>query len=104
MVGQRGGHRWAVVARAWLTSTRAAHLVGSRVGDSPANALGPDAQWPAIRGIRREVLAELAMLEPGTAADRTRSASGSAGGALCDLRARCPWPSRESFARPSGSG
>lgn len=63
------GHRWAVVARAWLTSTRAAHLVGSRVGDSPANALGPDAQWPAIRGIRREVLAELAMLEPGTAAD-----------------------------------
>ena len=41
----------------------------ARVGDSPANALGPDAQWPAIRGIRREVLAELAMLEPGTAAD-----------------------------------
>ena len=63
------GNRWAVVARAWLTSTRAAHLVGGRVGDSPANALGPDVQWPAIRGIRREVLAELTTLEPGTAAD-----------------------------------
>ncbi len=63
------GHRWAVVARTWLTSTRAAHLVGTRIGDSPANALGPDVQWPAIRGIRREVLAELASLEPGTAAD-----------------------------------
>jgi hypothetical protein len=63
------GNRWAVVARAWLTSTRAAHLVGGRVGESPANALGPDIQWPAIRGIRREVLAELATLEPGTAAD-----------------------------------
>ncbi|HEX5968340.1 MAG TPA: helicase-associated domain-containing protein [Intrasporangium sp.] len=66
---REAGHRWAVVARAWLTSTRAAHLVGGRVGDSPANALGPDVQWPAIRGIRREVLAELAALEPGTAAD-----------------------------------
>lgn len=63
------GHRWAVVARAWLTSTRAPHLVGTRVADSPANALGPDVQWPAIRGIRREVLSELASLEPGTAAD-----------------------------------
>ena len=63
------GTRWAVVARAWLTSTRAAHLVGGRVGDSPANALGPDVQWPAVRGIRREVLAELATLAPGTAAD-----------------------------------
>jgi hypothetical protein len=63
------GNRWAIVARAWLTSTRAAHLVGGRVGDSPANALGPDVQWPAIRGIRREVLAELTTLEPGTAAD-----------------------------------
>ena len=63
------GHRWSVVARAWLASTRAAHLVAGRVGDSPANALGPDVHWPAIRGIRREVLAELATLEPGTAAD-----------------------------------
>ena len=41
----------------------------ARVGDSPANALGPDVQWPAVRGIRREVLAELATLAPGTAAD-----------------------------------
>ncbi len=63
------GHRWAVVAQAWLSSTRAAHLVGRRVGDSPANALGPDVQWPAIRAVRREVLAELAGLAPGVAAD-----------------------------------
>lgn len=63
------GRRWAVLARAWLSSTRAPHLVGKRVGDSPANALGADVQWPAIRGIRREVLVELASLAPGTAAD-----------------------------------
>jgi hypothetical protein len=63
------GRRWAVVARAWLSCTRAPHLVAKRVGDSPANALGPDVQWPAIRGVRREVLTELASLPPGTAAD-----------------------------------
>ncbi|GAA6524949.1 helicase-associated domain-containing protein [Intrasporangium sp. DVR] len=63
------GRRWAVLARAWLSSTRAPHLVGRRIGDSSANALGPDVQWPAIRGLRQEVLAELAFLEPGMAAD-----------------------------------
>lgn len=59
------GHRWARVALAWLTTTRAPHLVGRRVADSPVNALGPDVQWPAIRGIRREVLAELGGLPTG---------------------------------------
>lgn len=73
------GRRWAVVARAWFASTRAPHLVGTRVADSPVNALGPDAQWPAIRGIRREVLAELASLEPGRAASAE------------DLRERLRW-------------
>lgn len=62
------GHRWAGLALAWLASTRAPHLVGRRsTGTGPANALGPDVQWPAIRGIRREVLRELASLEPGSA-------------------------------------
>jgi hypothetical protein len=62
------GHRWATLALAWLASTRAPHLVGRRsTGTGPANALGPDVQWPAIRGIRREVLRELASLETGSA-------------------------------------
>ena len=66
------GHRWATLAVAWLGSTRAPHLVGRRsTGTGPANALGPDVQWPAIRAIRREVLRELASLEPGHAADHT---------------------------------
>src|SRR6478736_2822115 len=65
------GHRWATLAVAWLGSTRAPHLVGRRsTGTGPANALGPDVQWPAIRAIRREVLRELASLEPGSAPDR----------------------------------
>ncbi|GAA2474316.1 helicase-associated domain-containing protein [Terrabacter carboxydivorans] len=64
------GHRWATLALAWLGSTRAPHLVGRRsTGTGPANALGPDVQWPAIRAIRREVLRELASLEPGSAPD-----------------------------------
>ncbi|MHA3836935.1 helicase-associated domain-containing protein [Terrabacter sp. AAH1] len=62
------GHRWATLALAWLASTRAPHLVGRRsTGTGPVNALGPDVQWPAIRGIRREVLRELASLELGRA-------------------------------------
>ncbi len=64
------GHRWATMALAWLGSTRAPHLVGRRsTGTGPANALGPDVQWPAIRAIRREVLRELSSLEPGSAPD-----------------------------------
>ena len=62
------GHRWATLAIAWLGSTRAPHLVGRRsTGTGPANALGPDVQWPAVRAIRREVLRELAEVRPGTA-------------------------------------
>ena len=63
------GARWARLATAWRTSTRAAHLVGARPagGPSPANALGPDVHWPQIRAIRAEVLAELGRLEPGHA-------------------------------------
>lgn len=63
------GTRWARLANAWLTSTRAPHLVGVKsVGSSSAaNALGPDVHWPPIRAIRAEVLAELTTLPPGIA-------------------------------------
>ena len=79
------GQRWATLALAWATTTRAPHLVGRRsTGTGPANALGPDVQWPAIRGVRRDVLRELATLEPGQAAD------------VASLRDRLAWrrPSR----------
>ncbi len=64
------GARWARLAAAWLTSTRAAHLVGSRLGgsSSPANALSPDLHWPPVRAMRTDVLAELAGLGPGDVA------------------------------------
>jgi hypothetical protein len=64
------GARWARLAAGWLTSTRAAHLVGSRLAgsSSPANALGPDLHWPPVRAMRTDVLAELAGLAPGEVA------------------------------------
>jgi hypothetical protein len=64
------GPRWARLAAAWLTSTRAAHLVGSRLpgSSSPANALSPDLHWPPVRLMRTDVLAELAQLAPGDVA------------------------------------
>ncbi len=45
------------LALAWLASTRHRTSSVGGPGTGPANALGPDVQWPAIRGIRREVLA-----------------------------------------------
>jgi hypothetical protein len=64
------GARWARLAAAWLTSTRAAHLVGSRLpgSSSPANALSPDLHWPPVRAMRGDVLAELAGMAPGEVA------------------------------------
>jgi hypothetical protein len=66
---QPGAERWSTLARAWLASTRAAHLVGSTPPGTTGtvNALGPDAHWPPARGLRHDVLAELAMTEPGLA-------------------------------------
>ncbi|AKT50239.1 helicase-associated domain-containing protein [Arsenicicoccus sp. oral taxon 190] len=65
---QPGSTRWAVLADAWLRSARAPHLVGSPLerGGS-VNALSADAQWPPIRGLRQDVLAELAQLPEGSA-------------------------------------
>ncbi len=64
------GARWARLAAGWLASTRAAHLVGSRLpgSSSPANALSPDLHWPPVRAMRSDVLAELAGLAPGDVA------------------------------------
>jgi Helicase conserved C-terminal domain len=66
-----GHQRWATLARAWLLTTRAAHLVGSTPpgASGTVNALGPDAHWPPARGLRRDVLDELAAAEPDTAPD-----------------------------------
>ncbi|WP_460966551.1 helicase-associated domain-containing protein [Pedococcus soli] len=58
---QPGDQRWAVVARAWLLTTRAPHLVGTTPtgASGTVNALGPDAHWPPARGLRRDVLDQL---------------------------------------------
>ncbi len=65
-----GGERWAALAAGWLRSTRASHLVGSRGREGRAvNALGPDAHWPPIAGLRRAVLGVLDALDTGAAAD-----------------------------------
>ena len=62
------GARWAAVAQAWLDSPRAAYLVGtSPIGGPAVAALGPEVRWPPMRGIRADVLTELADLPPGTA-------------------------------------
>lgn len=63
-----GGERWARLALAWLTTTRAPHRVGSRTDTSAViNALGADGQWPPIRTLRRGVLDLLAGADEGTA-------------------------------------
>jgi hypothetical protein len=65
-----GGVRWADLATGWLTSTRAPHLVGRRDGDDRAvNALSPDVHWPAVVSLRHDILAVLADLPPGSAAE-----------------------------------
>lgn len=68
---QPGDRRWAVLARAWLLSTRAAHLVGTTppAGSGIVNALGPEAHWPPARGLRRDLLDRVAGAAPGLAPD-----------------------------------
>ncbi len=62
-------HRWAVLALAWLGSTRAAFLVTGARGDRdrPAAALGPDLERPGLSDVRRQVLAALDTAGPGAA-------------------------------------
>jgi hypothetical protein len=66
---QPGADRWSSLARAWLGSTRAPHLVGTTPPGTTGtvNALGPDAHWPPARGLRHDVLAELGAAAPGSA-------------------------------------
>ena len=62
------GARWATVAQAWWESPRAAYLVGTAPnGGATVGALGPEVRWPAVRGVRADVLGELAGLPAGTA-------------------------------------
>ncbi|MEU4155756.1 helicase-associated domain-containing protein [Actinoplanes sp. NPDC026670] len=61
-------HRWAALARAWLTMTRQPGLVGRRdERDRPINALAPDAERAGAPQARREALVALAELDPGAA-------------------------------------
>ena len=64
-----GARQWIVLARAWLTSTRAPHLVGRTAQGGRVNALGPDAQWPPIRSLREDLLDVLATAPEGVAPD-----------------------------------
>ncbi|XVX19641.1 helicase-associated domain-containing protein [Actinomycetota bacterium] len=67
-----GSTQWARLARAWISSTRAPHLVGRPVegGTGSANALGPDVVWPPIRSLRRAILDELESLPEGASPSR----------------------------------
>ncbi|GIE81175.1 hypothetical protein Aph02nite_71250 [Actinoplanes philippinensis] len=61
-------HRWAALARAWLTMTRQPGLIGRRdERDRPINALAPDAERAGAPQARREALTALAELDPGAA-------------------------------------
>ena len=73
--------RWVRLARAWLTSGRAPHLIGAAPasGGSPINALSADVVYPPMRQLRGDILAELAALPEGEAPD------------LVDLIGRIRW-------------
>ena len=61
------GARWASVAQAWWESPRAAYLVGTQgAGGATVGALGQQVRWPAVRGVRADVLRELAALPAGS--------------------------------------
>ncbi len=75
---QHPGHqRWAVLAQAWLLTTRAPHLVGTTPAGASGtvNALGPDAHWPPARGLRKDVIDQLAAAAPGLSPDRASVAT-----------------------------
>ncbi|MFI7539744.1 helicase-associated domain-containing protein [Actinoplanes sp. NPDC049599] len=60
--------RWEALANSWLAMTRQPGLVGQRDDrDRPINPLAPDAERAGAPQARREVLAALAALTPGTA-------------------------------------
>ena len=60
--------RWVTVAKTWLTTSRAAGLIGSRdERDRPVSALSRDLSRPLAAEVRRLVLDILAKLPSGTA-------------------------------------
>ncbi|MFE1438245.1 helicase-associated domain-containing protein [Streptomyces sp. NPDC058739] len=62
--------RWAHLAETWLTATRASGVVGGRdAKDRPLSALGPGLDRSAAPEVRHRVLALLAGLPEGAAAD-----------------------------------
>ena len=73
--------RWVRLARAWLASGRAPHLIGTSPasGGSPVNALSADVVYPPMRQLRGDILAELAELPAGQAPE------------LVDLIGRVRW-------------
>ena len=55
-------HRWATLARTWLTNPRLVSAVGGRIADKPVNALSPDLARSWLVALRSDILAELAHL------------------------------------------
>jgi Helicase conserved C-terminal domain len=64
-------NRWVRLSRAWLSSGRAPHLVGTvpAGGGSPVNALSGEVVYPPMRQLRGDVLTELAAIPKGQAPD-----------------------------------
>lgn len=63
---QDTAHRWLELAHAWLDTTRAIGLIGSKgVKDSRINALSPELDRVVLPDIRHAVLHDLAGLPPG---------------------------------------
>ncbi|RKS68516.1 WYL domain-containing protein [Motilibacter peucedani] len=63
--------RWAVLAQAWLASTRVASLAGARdERDKPLNALGPGLDRALAPDLRTSVLTALADVGAGLAVER----------------------------------
>lgn len=60
--------RWAILAEAWLTTTRVASLVG-KVGEIRINALSPEVDKPLAPEIRSLVLDAMSSLTPGSEPD-----------------------------------
>ncbi len=59
--------RWAVLAAAWLDSTRAASLAGSSNTQGTVNVLSAEVGWPMMRRRRHDVLSILAATDGSSA-------------------------------------
>lgn len=85
-LGDDASWRWAVLAQAWLTTTRTPALIGTHDDrGATRNALAPDLDRPITRELRLGVLAELA-----AAADERPGGSTDASALLARMRWRRP--------------